>query len=869
MVYRSSASLFVNNEKKGGWCCKMQGKYVGLPGELVRVLRNDRPMTIGVTEGRHWVAQLREEPDFIPQINKPKWSDLELWTSEPSSWSSQHPNLKLSKDERKKQDVIYELYLTEKHYCQVLVILQQVYQEGLRVRQLLSDEKRNELIPAVLDALLDFHLNFLRKLRTRSNESVIVSGVADIVLSEFEFGDKNRAAIFAYTEICSKKEFCGRLYDIYRVRNFEVRKFFDEFEKNPIFKDRTFKMCLLIIAQRLTKYPVLLDQILKVEPESGKEICEKAVQAVKKFAEHVDSELNKIEMIRRWDRIRSQIARSTLSRHNQNVSFTYADLLSEDGHSKRKLLRVGDATCYSNPSNFKNEDGAEIKLVLFDDVLVLLSRAQGKSGFVFHDRGPSGCSVIKVKTMIVRDVPRKELMLFIIARNNPASDLIPIEFLSKKEFSEWRKVLETAIQNAPSFVRRGGESEWEHQEECDETKFSEQLSRWDLRLLHLFEERKAAEDELAVFIEQRMRWIEQLNNHLMHIPVKKHRDSQKAPQISEKVKATVKRKFDELRARRFEALSKVMEKAQKASEEQFLTYFDDKYDVNVWSPDDDSSTTDRNKASGSRLKYIRRTQTFNGADVERNVVIRRHTTEPALYAKKLSESEKAAMLSSERLERLSLTLPPAAVRNLAHIVQECVDVRIENMKLRDDIALMALQLSVFKARPTATSFSTLEVLRNKQNKLQEEKDAFNALRENLYADIKKREDEIAEKEKNLQASEEQLEEKWKTFLEASTSPTTSSDGLTRYRPLSSSRSSTSFRPLSMHNISSMSRALQTNPLSKSPSGSSMPLHLAEKTIIFEMYDNVPFSSFLGNWLGRKAMRESLNNVHFDLGNNYE
>ena len=56
-----------------------------------------------------------------------------------------------------------------------------------------------------------------------------------------------------------------------------------------------------------------------------------------------------------------------------------------------------------------------------------------------------------MKTLIVRDVPRKSLMLFLIANNPPASDLIPVEFPSKTEFSEWRKILQEAAQSAPSY----------------------------------------------------------------------------------------------------------------------------------------------------------------------------------------------------------------------------------------------------------------------------------------------------------------------------------------------------------------------------------------------------------------------------------
>ena len=52
-----------------------------------------------------------------------------------------------------------------------------------------------------------------------------------------------------------------------------------------------------------------------------------------------------------------------------------------------------------------------------------------------------------------------------------------------------------------------------------------------------------------------------------------------------------------------------------------------------------------------------------------------------------------------------------------------------------------------KTRPLAqASYSALEALRNKQNKLQEDKLAFDSYQESLNADLKRKQEEILERE---------------------------------------------------------------------------------------------------------------------------
>uniref|UniRef100_A0A915D552 DH domain-containing protein n=1 Tax=Ditylenchus dipsaci TaxID=166011 RepID=A0A915D552_9BILA len=106
-----------------------------------------------------------------------------------------------------------------------------------------------QLIPDVLDSLLDFHLRILRRMRDRLEESKVVRTIGDIILEEFEDGDFKTAAINAYTTFCLAREESYRVYSKYMERIHGFKEFFS----------------------RLTKYPILMEQIAKYENGTNKE----------------------------------------------------------------------------------------------------------------------------------------------------------------------------------------------------------------------------------------------------------------------------------------------------------------------------------------------------------------------------------------------------------------------------------------------------------------------------------------------------------------------------------------------------------------------------------------------------------------------
>lgn len=141
--------------------------------------------------------------------------------------------------------------------------MQQFFQVGLLERNILSANEIRTLIPDVLDSLLDFHLNLLRRIRERIFNDPM-STVSDIVYDEFsnKNGGYRTPAIKAYTDFCMARDNSSRNYTELLARNPSFKQFCTDLESIPIVKKRgDFKAVFLLIVRRLTTYPSLFEKV--------------------------------------------------------------------------------------------------------------------------------------------------------------------------------------------------------------------------------------------------------------------------------------------------------------------------------------------------------------------------------------------------------------------------------------------------------------------------------------------------------------------------------------------------------------------------------------------------------------------------------
>uniref|UniRef100_A0A1I7YDJ1 DH domain-containing protein n=1 Tax=Steinernema glaseri TaxID=37863 RepID=A0A1I7YDJ1_9BILA len=244
----------------------------------------------------------------IYSLVQPKWDALGIWDPPPSDFSGiECPR------ERKKQETIQEIYTTETHHCQVLIFLQQVCQTGLKFYDIIPETDVKELVPDVLDSLLEFHLSILRRIRERRDASPVVSTVSDIICDEFSDGPYSKAALKGYTQFCLQKNKTSHKYDVLMAKKSRFRKYFKLIEGDPCYRNKSFKSCLLLIAQRPTKYSILLDQLIKHEAAEYMGVGRRALDAVRSFARQLNDNLESLEIEQRWIQRMLITRKSTLS----------------------------------------------------------------------------------------------------------------------------------------------------------------------------------------------------------------------------------------------------------------------------------------------------------------------------------------------------------------------------------------------------------------------------------------------------------------------------------------------------------------------------------------------------------------------------
>ncbi|KAK0426404.1 hypothetical protein QR680_009691 [Steinernema hermaphroditum] len=720
--------------------------------------------------GKHLTAD-----DIFSNITliRKKWEDLDIWEPEFNSWSNKYSNIKdISSRERKKQDTIYELYKTEKNHCQTLIFLQQVYQVGVQFYNILSDTELNNLIPDVLDSLLDFHLSLLRRLRQRRSESPMVTTVSDIVLDEFANGPFTHAALAAYTTLCQHKDRSSHNYEVLMSKNSRFRKYFESVEGDPRYKERSFKYSLLLVAQRPTKYTILLDQLSKQEGSEFREEAFKAFEAVKSFVKRLDNNLAIMELHRRWDHIQSNLDRSSSGRY-LDEKFSYEDLTHICKEDQRMILCIGQVQM----KNVKEDRFDSVLMLLFDDILAFLQQKGGK--YYFYNQSNHDC-VIAVQSLLIRQVPRQTSLMIVVV-DKKKSDMLEVMFNTKTDLTHWLHAFTSVkerpivkVRRAPSQVHRL-ESVDEHDRNNDHSYSQEvEMEKWERELCELFSARGDEEKKFVDFFNRRMQWMDEVERHLSKVPGRQPKDTATA----ERLKLLVKSRYAELRSVRHMALDSLIERAEALRMNSVVSFYDDVHDLKHAPSSDsgpstaeESDDTSESGSSSGRVKP-RRIRTFHGT-VEgqasrKKEGIRRHTTVPHLE----SSSDLNGSDGEELLHKMMALTGTARQRRAAKcLIKEAVSTRSENNKLKSELALKEAQIAALKMRKTTIGSSdTLEQLRTKQMEIQrQEQDAKN--QDELRKDsLKRLEEELEQKTIQLQQRENELEAKWQVFYEKTRNP---------------------------------------------------------------------------------------------------
>ncbi|XP_037324974.2 rho guanine nucleotide exchange factor 18 isoform X2 [Pungitius pungitius] len=398
--------------------------------------------------------------------------DLEV-----ESWSlavDQQYVKKHSKETVKRQDVIYELMQTEMHHVRTLKIMLRVYVQELKDKLQMDPGKLDCLFPQ-LENLLELHTHFLSRLKERQRENVVspsdrnyvINRLADILISQFsgEIGERMKES---YGDFCSHHTEAVSYYKEQLHNNKKFQNLIRKINNLSIVRRLGVSECILLVTQRITKYPVLVERIL-LNTEAGTDEHEdltRALGLIKDTIVQVDALVNLHEKNSRLRDINIKMEPKAQGKIKDGRVFRREDLAP----GRRRLLHEGTVNWKAASGRLK-----DILAVLLSDVLLLLQEKDQRYVFAAVDNKPS---VISLQKLIVREVAHEEKAMFLICASSNEPEMYEIHTASKEERNTWMTHIRQAVESCPHTEERLF-SEEEEARAFRFKEFQERLSQKD------------------------------------------------------------------------------------------------------------------------------------------------------------------------------------------------------------------------------------------------------------------------------------------------------------------------------------------------------------------------------------------------------
>ncbi|KAK6643517.1 hypothetical protein RUM43_005027 [Polyplax serrata] len=378
-----------------------------------------------------------EIPVTVAELDTDPFLGLE--DREPESWTptvGKEVLKRLEDKEIKRQEHMYEFILTEKHHCLTLRVMQKVFVEGIR-KYFHLGAIVDRMFPRLAD-LTEIHFKFLYLLRQRQKVSPVIETFSDILLEQFSgsCADKLKSA---YGEFCSHHSDAVGIYKYYSDNDRRFGEFVRQCQQNPLLKKKGIPECILFVTQRLTKYPLLIEALIKSTKENKieRERLQKALSLVKEILVEVNAQVAEKEKEDRKLEIYNRIdAKSFTVR--RGIKFKKSDILSDN----RKLKFEGTAMLMQGRSKMQY-----VLVIVLSDVLFFLQDNNSKYSFFTPD---NKTGVVSLQKLLVREKAGQDSKGIYLISSHPAEpEMFELKVHKPKDKETWIQAIRSAVQSCP------------------------------------------------------------------------------------------------------------------------------------------------------------------------------------------------------------------------------------------------------------------------------------------------------------------------------------------------------------------------------------------------------------------------------------
>ncbi|XP_048881256.1 rho guanine nucleotide exchange factor 2-like isoform X4 [Brienomyrus brachyistius] len=346
------------------------------------------------------------------------------------------------KDVIKQQDVIYELIQTELHHVRTLRIMDGVFRRGMLEEVNVEPGVVHGIFPC-LDRLLALHSRFLAQLLLRKNHSLApgssnnftIHQLGDVLQDQFsgQSADEMRTV---YAEFCSRHPKALKLYKELMARDKRFQYFIRRVSRGPLLRRHGIQECTLLVTQRITKYPVLVQRILDNTKGSEEEVSSlsQALVLIRELLSSVDQQVLELERTHRLEEIRARLDPRAETEVRGGGLFRGSELL------RRRLIHEGTLLLKGGSSRLK-----DVQVLLMTDILVFLQEKDQKFIFPCLDKP----AVLSLVNLIVRDIANQERGMFLISDSCPP-EMYEIHTASKDDRHTWMRLIQQTVSSCPS-----------------------------------------------------------------------------------------------------------------------------------------------------------------------------------------------------------------------------------------------------------------------------------------------------------------------------------------------------------------------------------------------------------------------------------
>ncbi|KAL1232958.1 Rho guanine nucleotide exchange factor [Trichinella spiralis] len=298
-----------------------------------------------------------------------------------------------------------------------------------------------------LEDVLNLHVEMNEAMKNMMQNNKLIGDISIMMLQFFQDGKERMRNIDSLH--CQKLQSAIEALKHRVVKDQKLREFLQVVESLPVCRKLQLKDMLPMEMQRLTKYPLLLENVLKYteDPSEEADRLRTCIECSRSILESVNSAKRNAENVLRLQRLQQMLDTAQFDKVNHPIVSEFCPL----DVRRFSLIHEGPLIWRLNKSKI-----VDLHVVLLDEILLLLSpTSDGHLALRFHNINIScgkdevkwtHCPLLKLNSLIAKDVATDKKAFFLVSTSPSGPQIYELATQSKAEKQNWFKFIVEQIE---------------------------------------------------------------------------------------------------------------------------------------------------------------------------------------------------------------------------------------------------------------------------------------------------------------------------------------------------------------------------------------------------------------------------------------